>query len=137
LEFRGASFRKVAPDEEFKLGTLTYFNGTTSSNTNAKKIKFDVDLNLSEPVLRQTMTFELNLESTPNSTHNTDDQNADYVRIGTLASSFQTTIFGKIYYLRLRFGDHGPNGFTTIDQFHTHENKTMKGGVYGVLTTTP
>jgi type II secretory pathway pseudopilin PulG len=137
LDFKGASFDKVGPDEEFKLGTLTYFNGTTLATTNARLVKIDVDLNLSEPALRQTMTFELNLESTPNSARNTEDQNADYVRIGTMASSFQTTIFGKIYYLKLRFGDHGANGFTTIDQFHTHENKTMKGDVYGVLTTTP
>ncbi len=137
LKFEGASFAKVAPEEKFVLGTLTYYNGTTYANTNATSVKIDMNLNLTEPAATEKLSFTFSLYSTTNRTNQTDDENADFVHIPTISSSFSTTIQGRTYYLKLHFGTHDANGFTTIDTFHTHENKTMSGTVCGTLTTTP
>jgi hypothetical protein len=134
LEFKGASFRRVAPDEEFELGTLSYYNGTTVSGTNATSVKILIDLNLSEPiVVKEPLSFTFNLLSTPNK-GKSDDDDADYVYIPQVSSNFSTVIKGKTFALVLRFGEHSKNGFTTIDTFHAHENKTLTGTIYGRLT---
>jgi hypothetical protein len=133
LEFTGASFKKIAPDQEFVLGTLSYFNGTTNSGTNATSVKIAIDLNLSEPAVKETLNFTFKLLSTTNNGKN-DDADADYVYIPQVSTSFSTVIKGKTFALVLRFGEHTKDGFTTIDTFHAHENKTLTGTIYGRLT---
>ena len=51
-----------------------------------------------------------------------------------MSTTFRTIIKGKQFELILRFGAHGPNGFTTIDTFHAHEGKTLTGTIYGRLS---
>ena len=51
-----------------------------------------------------------------------------------VSTSFRTVIKGHSFALILRFGEHGPDGFTTIDTFHAHEGKTLRGTIYGRLT---
>ncbi|HEX2747978.1 MAG TPA: choice-of-anchor K domain-containing protein [Verrucomicrobiales bacterium] len=133
LTFTGSSFSKIAPDKEFVLGTLSYYNGTTNSGTNATSVKIAIDLNLSEPAVKETLTFTFNLLSTPNN-GKTEDADADYVYIPDVSTNFNTTIKGKKFALVLRFGEHTADGFTTIDTFHAHEGKTLTGSIYGRLT---
>lgn len=133
LNFTGASFTRIPPDKEFVLGTLSYSNGTTKSGTNATSVKIAIDLNLTEPSAKETLNFTFNLLSTPNKGKNADDD-ADYVYIPEVSSSFSTTIKGKTFALVLRFGEHTADGFTTIDTFHAHEGKTLTGTIYGRLT---
>ena len=136
LEFKGAHFDRVKPDEEFELGKLTYFNGSTYSGTNATSVQIEMDLKLTVPGVTERLNFTFKLLSTPNNGRD-PDADADYVYIPDVSTSFSTTIAGRKFYLVLRFGDHGTNGFTTIDTFHTHEGKTMKGVIIGKLTTNP
>jgi hypothetical protein len=133
LTFTGASFTKVAPDQEFALGSLSYYNGTTNSGTNATSVKIAIDLNLSEPAVKETLDFTFRLLSTPNKGKN-PDEDADYVYIPDVSTTFSTVIKGKTFALVLRFGDHTADGFTTIDTFHAHEGKTLTGTIYGRLT---
>ena len=133
LNFTGASFVRIAPNQEFKLGALTYYNGTTYSGTNATSIKVAIDLDLTTPGVKETLAFTFNLLSTPNRGVSAD-ADADYVYIPDVSTSFRTTIKGKQFELILRFGEHSANGFTTIDTFHAHEGKTLSGTIYGRLS---
>jgi len=133
LTFTGASFVKVAPDEEFKLGTLTYYNGTTVSGTNATTVNIALDLDLTTPGVRESLNFTFRLLSTQNRGHDADED-ADYVWIPDVSTNFRTTIKGKQFALILRFGEHSADGFTTIDTFHAHEGKALTGAIYGRLS---
>lgn len=136
LTFTPRTFTDIAPDQSFELGQLTYYNGTIWSGTSATSIQLTVNLNLATPGVIETLPFTFRLLSTVNRNLNPDDD-ADYVYIPDVSTRFNTTIKGQTFYLVLSFGAHGPHGFTTIDTFHTHENKTMTGTIYGRFTTTP
>ena len=134
LTFAGKTFAEIAPDEVFELGTLTYYNGSTYAGTNATSVQLTVKLNLTTPGMVEELPFTFRLLSTTNKGKNAD-KDADYVYIPDVSTKFNTTIKGKIFYLVLSFGSSSSNGFTTIDEFHTHENKTMTGTIYGMFTT--
>lgn len=133
LKFSGASFQNIAPDQEFALGTLDYYNGTTASGTNATGVQIAIDLNLTTPGVKESLNFTFRLLSTPNK-GKSENEDADYVHIPDVSTSFRTAIKGKQFQLILRFGEHSANGFTTIDTFHAHEGKTLKGTIYGRLS---
>ncbi|MDB6069855.1 MAG: hypothetical protein JWL81_1026, partial [Verrucomicrobiales bacterium] len=150
LSFTGKALPTIAPEELFELGTLTYFNGSVWTGTMANSVVLNVTLNLTTPGVVENLAFKFNLLSTVNTKadkkenrHNDeteeemDDDDADYVYIPDVSTRFNTTIKGQVFYLILSFGEHDSNGFTTIDTFHTHENKTMSGKIYGRFTTTP
>lgn len=84
----------------------------------------------------ENLTFSFNLLSTPNKNQNADDD-ADFVYIPDVSTKFNTTIKGQVFYLVLSFGSSSGNGFTTINEFHTHENRTMTGSIFGRFTTNP
>lgn len=135
MTFAGSSFENVEPETEFLIGTLTYFNGTTFTNTTADSVSLDVTLDLTSAGVQETLDFALSLESTTNHHWQSDDENADFVRINATASQFSTILNGQTYFLVLSFGEHTANGFTTIDQFHVHEGSSATGNIYGRLTT--
>lgn len=150
LSFTGATFTAISPDEAFALGTLTYYNGTTYMGTNASTVLLNVKLNFSVPSVVETLPFTFQLLSSQNTKEEKkkdkgnkktdkqlDDDDADYVYIPEVSTEFTTKIKGQTYYLVLRFGKEDSDGFTTIDEFHTHENKTMTGTIYGIFTTHP
>ena len=137
MTFEGASFENVEPETEFLIGTLTYYNGTTLVNTVADTVSLNVTLDLSSAGAVEELDFEMSLESTMNHAWQSDDQNADFVRLNNVATQFTTVLNGQTYYLVLSFGEHTPNGFTTINEFHVHEGASATGNIYGRLTTTP
>ncbi len=136
LQFSPAGGFAVLPEQEFKIGEIKYYNGTTFAGTNATSVELDVLLNMEVPKLVEKLEFTLKLLSTPNYGWN-KDQDADFVWIPTLSSKFSTTVQGQTFYLQLRFGSSTGNGFTTIDEFHVREDKTATGAIYGKLTTKP
>ena len=135
LTFAGKNFASVAPDQLFELGNLTYYNGSTWAGTNATSVQLSVTLNLTTPGVVETLPFTFNLLSTTNKGVD-PNADADYVYIPKVSTKFNTIIKGKVFYLVLSFGSSSTNGFTTIDEFHTHENKTMTGSIFGRFTTT-
>jgi len=135
LAFSGKNFLSVAPDQLFELGTLTYYNGSTYAGTNASSVQLEVSLNLTTPGVVETLPFTFNLLSTTNKGVD-PNADADYVYIPKVSTKFNTIIKGQVFYLVLSFGSNSTNGFTTIDEFHTHENKTMTGSIFGRFTTT-
>ncbi|MDB6070126.1 MAG: hypothetical protein JWL81_1297 [Verrucomicrobiales bacterium] len=150
LTFAGKNLGTIAPEDTFELGTLTYFNGTVWTGTMANSVVLNVALNLTTPGVVENLAFTFKLMSTVNTKltkiatpGNTetetqmDDADADFVYIPDVSTKFNTTIKGQVFYLILSFGAHSADGFTTINTFHTHENKTMTGKIYGRFTTTP
>lgn len=150
LGFVGSSFSEIAPEQLFPLGTLTYYNGSTYTGTNATSVQLEVTLNFSSPAAVERLPFTFNLLSTRNTKaerikdnrneeaeRKMDDDDADYVYIPDVSTKFSTSIKGRTFYLVLSFGSSSDNGFTTIDEFHTHENKTMTGTIFGRFTTKP
>jgi len=133
LNFTGAQFENVPPDKEFVLGTLSYYNGTTWASTNATSVQIAIDLDLTKPGVKESLNFTFKLQSTPNQGKSAD-ADADYVYIPDVSTNFRTIIKGQTFALILRFGEHSPSGFTTIDTFHAHESKTLRGTIYGRLT---
>lgn len=150
LNFTGKTIATMAPDQLFEVGTLTYYNGSTYSGTNASSVQLTIKLNLTTPGVSETLPFTFNLLSTPNTKADKmgdkrnketelqmDNADADYVYIPSVSTKFNTVIKGQTFYLVLSFGSNSTNGFTTINEFHTHENKTMSGSIFGRFTTTP
>jgi type II secretory pathway pseudopilin PulG len=136
MVFTPASNYTVVPDQEFKVGDLYYYNGTVVSGTSATGVKLRVGLNFTVPERVETFEFDFRLYSTPNKGVSADED-ADFVWIPSLASQFTAQVQGQTFYLQLRFGNSTANGFTTIDEFHVHENKSATGAIYGKFTTNP
>ena len=135
LEYIGAAWADVQAGELFRLGTLDYFNGSTYSGTQATDVTLDLTIALSMPDTDQSFDIDIELENTTNSTNNTEDENADFVRISSLDTDFSTTIDGIQYQLNLAFGYAGEQGFTTVDEFFVHEGATTTADLWGYFTT--
>ena len=131
ITFTGKSFKDVGVGDLFELGNMKFQNNTIWDGTDAYTVKFDLDLGLETPELTGSLGFSFDLYSTKNSSENTDDENADYFTFGNFSADFATEIEGQLYGLSLRFGEVNNNGFSTIDEFHTHEGKTAQGTLYG------
>ena len=136
MTFTPAANYTVVPDQEFKIGDLYYYNGTVVSGTSATGVKLRVGLNFTVPERAETFEFDFRLYSTINQGVSLNDD-ADFVWIPTLASQLTAQVQGQTFYLQLRFGNSTANGFTTIDEFHVHENKSATGAIYGKFTTNP
>lgn len=137
LQFDGSSFEDISPEQEFVIGTLTYYNGTVVSGTGAAgvELELDLDLTVNIPIATEEITFTFELINTPNYDWQSNDQNADYVVISAPREEFTTTYNGVTYYINLSFGQVGENGFTTIDEFHVWENREASGTVIAKITT--
>ncbi len=136
LRFTAGDRFLIAPEQEFKLGEIDYYNGTTATGTNATSVSIRIKLKLSQPSQDENLDFALTLQSTPNRGVSAD-ADADFVWIPQVSSPFKATVQGKVFYLKLSFGGSGPNGFTTVSEFHVHEGKTARGTLMGRFTTTP
>lgn len=137
LEFTGANFVDIEPNELFQLGTIEYFNSTTRRGTSAVRVTLRITINIIVPSITRDIDLILDLESTPNYNHLDDDQKADYVRISDLYTDFSLMLNEERHYMQLQFGYTGSEGFATIDQFHVHENASASGELYGIFTTEP
>ena len=131
LSFEGAEFADVEAGDAFLLGTINYFNGTIYSGTGAERVDLAVSFDLTMPGLSETFEFSFDLINTANRKFQSDDENADYVRLGNVAADLATQLNGDDYRLELSFGQSGEFGFTSIDQFHVHEGRSAWGNLMG------
>jgi hypothetical protein len=86
LSFTGGHF-DTTPNTKFKLGTITYHNGTIASDSGANSVEFDVPLTFDNvPEKNFTLKTTFSLVNTPN----TDDPiaSADTVTIGNYGYTF-------------------------------------------------
>lgn len=133
LSFTGANFSSPF-NTPFKLGTLTYFNGTTAVNSNLSQIDLTSRLSFSQPagLPGVTSSFTLGLNSTVN---NTDPvASADFVNFNNTTSSSRFVINGKTYTVRISgFQNVVGDGFlqSSSTEFHVLEGKRASADLFG------
>lgn len=136
LSFTGTGFSS-AFETPFKVGTLDYFNGTTTG-VSLTSVDFKLSTNFTTPALGLVQTiFSLGLVSTPNGGINAD-ADADYVN---LPSTFTPTIFnigGTNYTVKLiGFENVVGDGFLASSgtQLHVREGLSATADLYAEVTT--
>lgn len=122
-------------DSLFKVGDLTYFNGTTLRGTDVDSVPLNVALSFTSPSnLSENFDFTFQLNSTPNT--GTPEQSADFVfPINTFGSS-SFSLDGTDYTLQLT-GFSQDGGATTVNQFRVLEGATTTAAVFGKITPAP
>jgi hypothetical protein len=109
----------------FVVGTLTYFNGTTTLGTNASSVDLNAELDLTSPVVTTaTFPFTLAITTTPNTGSAAD--NADILSLTNLYTS-QTFMVGGDTYTLLLLGFENVDisqGFVDAAGFHVYEGST-------------
>ena len=124
-------------ETDFKLGSLSYFNGTTASGSTPETVDLSIGLNFATPpVGLQTSAFTLNLVSTPNTSD--PDASADYVNFPSSYPGNTFVIGGTTYNLRvLGFRNIVGDGFLASDSaaLHVREMGTATADLYGRVTT--
>jgi hypothetical protein len=104
LEFQRVGSFTVAPDTDFKLGVISYNNGTVAGGTEASAIDLKLDMFLTKPTLRTgSASIHLTLWSSPN----TKDakESADYAQLENPKTNFTFAFDGVTYTLQLRFAN--------------------------------
>lgn len=136
LSFTGTGFSS-AFETPFKVGTLNYFNGTTTG-VSLTSVDFNLATNFTNPALGLVQTiFSLGLVITPN---NGIDPNADADYVN-LPSTFTPTIFnisGTNYTVKLvGFENVVGDGFLASSgtQLHVREGLTATADLYAEVTS--
>lgn len=125
-------------ETDFKLGTLTYFNGTTELGTNPDTIDLTINLTLSDPnVGSQDFNYQLGLKSTPNDS-GSKAGDADYVYLPTTFPSHAFNLGGVLYTLEVlgfrNATSNGSVGEVDTREFHVKEGKTASAELWGRVT---
>ena len=135
LKFDSAAFSSDF-NTPFKLGKLTYFNGTIVSGSEANSVDLSVGLGFTAPPIPTTFSnFNLSLINTPNT--GTADQNADYLFFNGAQSLAPFLINGIAYNVTISgFGNVIGDGFLTSNsnQFHVREGKSASAELFAVVS---
>ncbi|MEH2240060.1 choice-of-anchor K domain-containing protein [Nostoc sp.] len=100
LTFNGNSF-STDINSGFKIGDLTYFNGTVVQGTSVEFVPLNLNVSFSPTVgISQVFDFNLHLVNTPNEATDPEN-NADFVFIDTNLSDRSFTFEGNKYTLEL------------------------------------
>lgn len=136
VKFNSANF-STAPDTEFKVGQLSYRNGTTIPGTSFNgDFPLSVALNFTNPAgVNPTFSYLFNILNTPNST-GTINGDADRLRFSTAGLSSSSFNLGGIDYSLQLLGFSSDNGATIITEFLSPEGETATSALYGKITTT-
>ena len=119
----------------FSFGTLTYFNGTIASGTQADAVDLLVTLMLTTPAgVNTPFSFNLQLINSPN----TSDPIAS-ADIVNFPSFYPSTVFdydGVLHTLQIvGFGTVSGGGYTTSSSFNVLENQSASVDLLGVVTS--
>ncbi len=132
LTFNGNSF-PTDINSVFKIGDLTYFNGTVLKGTSVESVPLNLNVSLSPPVgISQDFDFNLRLVNTPNGAINPED-NADFVFIDTNLSNRSFIFEGNEYTLELT----GFNPDIGQIDIKALEGATTKTAIYAKIKNIP
>jgi len=136
LSFAGGLFAS-AFETKFKVGTISYFNGTTALGTTADTVDLALTLNFSAPALGPVVSnYGFSLITTPNV--GTPDENADFVSLPSLFSTTSFFIGSTEYRVKLTgFENVVGDGFlvSSDTEFHVREGGTASADLFAVVTT--
>lgn len=124
---------------QFKVGSISYFNGTILDDTELTGLTLNLGLNFANPAIGLlTKSFALGLYSTPN--EGSADANADYVYLPALQSINDFVVDGQAYQFELRgFDNVRGDGYldSSAREFHVREGEGATADVFGVLSAVP
>jgi hypothetical protein len=122
----------------FKVGSISYYNGTTESGTNPDSVDLALTLAFTNPAIPAvTSDYTFKLVSTPNGGVD-PNADADYVYLPSAFGTSSFVIGGTTYDVKITgFGDVVGDGFLTSNDlsFHVRENGTASADLYAVVTT--
>lgn len=135
LIFKGTSFQSEL-NSLFKIGDLTYYNGTVPQTTNVEKVPLKLELLFKQPgVINETFEYDFDLTNTVNDLNKPFDSidNADIVTIRQGLTNRSFIYQGKKYTLELT-GFSQDDGLTSTNKFQVRESKATKAAIYGRIT---
>jgi hypothetical protein len=119
----------------FKVGDLTYFNGTVALGSQVESVPLDILLSLTIPTtFGEVFSFDFELVNTNNT--GTPDENADYVYIIDNFGDRSFSFSGKEYTLELT-GFSQDDGTTSVSQFRVREGETTTAAIFARITEAP
>lgn len=132
--FEGASFSGVEPGEVFKVGDITYFNGTISGGTGAEAVAFEVEIGFNND---RSVKFQIPVElvNVPNGGEGTlPEDAADYLRIPNDGIVQDIRLYGEDYRVAIAFGGSTETGGeTSLTEFHVWEDNTATAEVFAAI----
>jgi len=133
VQFDGASISALS-GSQFKVGDLTYRNGSTTDNFDGD-FPLSVSLSLHSPTnLNPTFSFLFNILNTPNTGNPITD--ADRLRFSTAGLSGESFNVGGVDYTLLLTGFSADGGTTFISEFNAPEGAIARAGLYGKVIPT-
>ena len=139
LTFDGASFASVV-ETPFKVGTVTYFNGTTGVGTTPATVDLGIVLDFADPAIGPTSAgqYTFAIVVTPNTAD--PDESADFLNLPSAFSSSDFLIDGTLYRVKLTgFQNIVGDGFLTSNPLHLRVRAGLSAtaDLYAVVTTQP
>ncbi len=129
LKFDGTSFKSDL-DSLFKIGDLTYFNGTVPLYTNVETVPLNLRVSFSNPSqVDEVFDYNFNLINTRNDSPNPED----YVFPSPPSVDRSFTYNGNQYTLLLT-GFSQDEGATSVNEFRVEEGATTTAAIYGKIT---
>jgi hypothetical protein len=135
FKFAGGGFT-TGVDSLFRIGDLTYFNGTVPLGSNVDKVPLSLNVGFNTPSqIDKTFDFDFNLVNTQNSSENPID-NADFVYITPKLNNRTFSYNGNQYTLELT-GFSQDGGLTNLKEFRVLEGATTTAAIYGKISLLP
>jgi hypothetical protein len=132
LVFTGNSFSTQA-DSLFKIGNLSYFNGTVPEGTSVESVPLNLRISFSNPSnLSEAFNFDFDLKNTPNTSKNPAD-NADFVAVKENFGSRSFAYEGIKYTLALTSFSQD-EGKTRVNEFRVLEGEKTTSAIYAKIT---
>ncbi|MEB3211873.1 MAG: choice-of-anchor K domain-containing protein [Leptolyngbyaceae bacterium] len=134
LAFQGSVF-DTATNALFKVGELTYFNGTIRSNTGIASVPLNFEFMFDNAdVLSQVFSINFDIVTTPNI--GTPEDNADAIVPTTLISEQSFNLDGLDYTLQL-VGFSQDGGVSNTEEFRVLEEARTTASLFGRIIEVP
>ncbi len=133
VEFSGAEFSGVRPGMVFKVGDISYYNGTIYGGTQADAVDFEIEIAFEND---RSVVFGIPVElvNVPNYSYFSPDEAADFLRIPNNEVVQEIRVYGSDYRVAIAFGGSiETSGSTTLTQFHVWEGQTASAEVFGAI----
>lgn len=136
VRFDGLGSFSTAADAIFRVGDLTYRNGSTTEGFNGD-FPLSVALNFTSPSgVNQTFSYLFNILNTDNTT---GDPVLDGDRLQFSTAGLSSSVFnvGGVDYTLQLLGFSTDGGSTIISEFNSPEGATANASLYGKITAAP
>ena len=132
------TFSSVSPNTQFKIGTLSYFNGTVNFGTDATALDLHINLSLSVPVV-STADIDNPLSLTNTVNHFVSaTADADYVTLSVPTTNWSITQNGVVYTLQMALANiNDANGWVSGTTLYVYEGAKATVDVMGAFVSSP